>query len=268
MGVVRTLPALRRAAPLAIALAALPGALAGQRAAGGGSATLRVTVTAYETGRPLATAAILLDGGRQRGTSDANGQVIVGGIAPGEHLVAIELLGYQTERLRIGFGARADVRADVALLPAPVELPPVEVEARRQDAALKRSGFYSRRRALAGTFITGEPLAHKVERGQGLSDALRGVLGIRVVPRARGSGYIVESTRGRISLTRSCTPAIYVNGMFHDMSSPTEGLDDVVPLADVAAIEVYAGPAEMPYEFQGATGGACGAILIWTKTGT
>jgi len=34
---------------------------------------------------------------------------------------------------------------------------------------------------------------------------------------------------------------------------------------DIAAIEVYKSSAETPMQFQGADGGPCGTIVIWTR---
>jgi hypothetical protein len=50
------------------------------------------------------------------------------------------------------------------------------------------------------------------------------------------------------------------------------GLDDIVPLEFVRAVEVYWGPFQAPMRYQGPTGdlsasgrGSCGVILIWTR---
>ncbi len=49
-------------------------------------------------------------------------------------------------------------------------------------------------------------------------------------------------------------------GSMHVMGS----IDELVNISEVAAVEVYRRPAELPAEFGGATDG-CGAVVLWTR---
>ncbi len=61
---------------------------------------------------------------------------------------------------------------------------------------------------------------------------------------------------------------IYVDGMrvVRDNQAFRESIDNFVSPSEIAAMEVYRGPSEVPAEFGGSVGG-CGAIVIWTRGG-
>ena len=61
----------------------------------------------------------------------------------------------------------------------------------------------------------------------------------------------------------SCAVAYYIDGS--PFLSVGDDIDQIVQPQDVAAIEVYKSSAETPMQFQGADGGPCGTIVIWTK---
>ncbi len=46
---------------------------------------------------------------------------------------------------------------------------------------------------------------------------------------------------------------------------PIRNADDF-PVVSLQGIELYLGPSELPTQFQ-ATGSACGALLLWSRTG-
>jgi hypothetical protein len=107
--------------------------------------------------------------------------------------------------------------------------------------------FETRRAAGKGTFLTRDDLA-KTRR---LTDALRSVRGMRV---DCGSGNC------RVLMVRSttCEPRYFINGF------PSNGEVLTTPVLDIAGVEIYRGPSEMPAEFMGSKS-MCGAIVIWTK---
>ena len=90
---------------------------------------------------------------------------------------------------------------------------------------------------------------------------------IEVVLSVPGINYIPPhgpNTVGRVgsivfSRGRCARPAVYLDGLIfraEDLLS--------VSTANVAAVELYNGPSEVPVEFN-RTGSACGVIVIWTK---
>ena len=90
---------------------------------------------------------------------------------------------------------------------------------------------------------------------------------IAVVRSVPGINYIPPhgpNTVGRVgtivfSRARCGPPAVYLDGL------PFRAEDLLsVSTANVAAVELYNGPSEVPVEFK-RTGSACGVIVIWTK---
>jgi outer membrane cobalamin receptor len=103
-----------------------------------------------------------------------------------------------------------------------------------------------------------------------LSDLLRGMPGVRVFSdgwfsdiRLRASGV----TGFNASQTTMCLPPVRIDGILvsHGNAGPGDryNIDSLMP-HDVEAIEIYAGPAQVPAQFGGANS-ACGIVLIWTR---
>jgi hypothetical protein len=82
---------------------------------------------------------------------------------------------------------------------------------------------------------------------------------------------------------RYCEPRIYVDNAWvnrpgfglrgnpddpDDLDDPgVGGLDDVIPLEYVEAVEVYWGPFQAPIRYQGSSAdNPCGVILIWSRS--
>jgi hypothetical protein len=87
---------------------------------------------------------------------------------------------------------------------------------------------------------------------------------MQVVP--VGQGYRIISSRGQADLLSNCSPQYFLDGspFFVDVSN-----GDPFPVnpTEIRAIEVYAGTAGVPVEFQRMQNGGCGVIAIWTKRG-
>ena len=68
---------------------------------------------------------------------------------------------------------------------------------------------------------------------------------------------------GKVSWGHRCfraTPQIWINGI---LATTSGELNQVASIDDIAAIEVYLGPASVPLQY-GGTQGQC-VMLIWTK---
>ena len=63
-------------------------------------------------------------------------------------------------------------------------------------------------------------------------------------------------------LLRGCEPAVFIDGVRIRGGAAT--IDELVSPLDIAGIEIYRGPADVPVEF-GGPGTNCGAIVIWTR---
>jgi hypothetical protein len=157
----------------------------------------------------------------------------------------------------------------IAMEPAPTQLDPVVVNAEAAPANRKLIAFEERRRRGFGHFVTPE-LIEKWNPVDvvGLLQVAPGVL---IYPNAAyGSRdprrYIVKSTRTTAGFLRGeCPMLLFLDGMYVG----TTGIEDIpieqsIPLAVVAAVEVYSGAAQIPPEFN-RTGADCGVLVFWTK---
>lgn len=187
-------------------------------------------------------------------------------VAPdaGSYLLYVRRLGYQSTRsdsLRLNAGDT--LRVTVRLFPRPIELDDLTVTAARLDAHLERAGFYDRQRQGWGHFITREEIER---RGAVMpSDLLYGLPNVRVIQKTSGTDVVM---RGAASTQGCCYPSIIVDGVLLRHGGveiePGTTLDQLVSLADLAAVEVYPGAAGLPVQYRGSVS-PCGAILVWTR---
>jgi len=120
------------------------------------------------------------------------------------------------------------------------------------------------RRARAGrggVFMTGRQVRDNAPIF--LSDAFRGLVGVRVVPVAGYGQLLLMRGMGG----RECAPAQFVDGVRLRGSTSGRGaelfLDDLVDKSEVAAVEVYPRSAGAPAEFMDLDG--CGVVVVWTR---
>ncbi|HSH74244.1 MAG TPA: carboxypeptidase regulatory-like domain-containing protein [Longimicrobiales bacterium] len=175
--------------------------------------------------------------------TDSRGRFTLRGVEPGLVEVRFTLLGFapRTAVLIAQPGGTSDITVTMSV--EPVELEPIEVTAR--SSFLERSGFYERA-DLAGNaqfsrrdFETIHP--------EYLSDLVRRVPGVIL------SGGVATSMRSG----SRCALPVYVDGI----RATDSRLDRFAP-EELEAVEVYHG-TNTPIEY----GNACGALLLWTRTG-
>ena len=187
-------------------------------------------------------------------------------------------------------------RARAQEKPQPLPAVPVTAEAELVRNAKLRE-FDRRRSNGIGRFLTEKDFANEQHRQ--FSDALRKLPGLMMV-RVKGGGVhggsavFVASSRGSATIEhvspifgRNCPVAIWLDGVpvyrgldrgpSTNSAFPGKALPQAAGRIDeppfdinsimtnqVAAIELYSGPATMPPELN-ATQGTCGALVIWTK---
>lgn len=221
------------------------------------AATFTATITADETGQPIAGALVVIDS-TYRGVSDPGGHVQITGIEPGSYPVEVSDFSYRTENLRIEFAPGANVQGDFALLPAPIEVTGLVVTAARRKLDLAEVGFYDREKQGMGSFIDEDRIRQVATAGGRVSDALRGARGISLVPVGANAWAVVARRAGG-----RCRPDIYVDRM--PMPEEWSDVNSIASLKDVEGIEVYPSSIDVP------TGvvmpSQCGVILIWTYHG-
>jgi hypothetical protein len=261
-----------------VAMSAVP--VSGQGTPASPPAVLRGFILADSSEAPLVNAEISIASLGLRALAAPDGSFRIGGIAAGQHVVAIRTLGYEPLSARLQFSAGDSLERDFLLVRAPVAISGVEVTAKGEMSRNpKIATFESRMRTGHGRFITGATLDSMAHRRMGEILASR-IAGATVV--TRQSSAWVGNRRGRTSLVRRqglqaadrargadpnvCYSAVYLDGTLVYSGQDQEPLFDVnsIQPADVAGIEYYAGGAQVPVELN-ATLNTCGVLVIWTR---
>jgi hypothetical protein len=211
-------------------------------------------VVEYGSGRPVNAATVRLAGTPLTQVTPPDGKFRFPDVPPGAYQVDIEHLGYRAVRdsVQLDLGTNMDIT--VRLAPNVIPLEPLVVTVR--SMLLERHGFYDRQQRGLGDYITRD----EIEKNNPMhaSDILRGLAGIRLVPRRSGMGY-APLGRG------NCGFRYILNGA---RVGPGFEIDDI-SAEWIEAIEIYRGPASVPAEFASLGAeirGNCGVIVIWTRS--
>lgn len=214
--------------------------------------TLQVTVRAADTRRPLVGAHITVGGVGIRGVTDQSGVARLSDLQPGSHQVSARYLGYSPASAVVVVGPDRAASLLLDLGVQPIQLAGVRVRARR--TILHYNGFYDRRNAGQGTFLTRDEITRMQPRF--MSDVLRRVAGTSLTPSRFGTSS--ASFRGTKTLG-GCPVQYYVDGT----QTFALNVDDVTP-DDVEGLEIYRGAATIPAAYNRGTA-VCGVVLIWTR---
>jgi hypothetical protein len=256
-------------------LAALVAATAAQS-----QGALHGRVVSDSTRRPIEGVELVADSFNRAARTDLTGQFILDRLPEGWLTLRIRAVGYKPESLRAKIRSGDTIDVDFSLTPAPVQLPTVDVRAPSTAPVSGKLEEFERRRKLGiGSFLARAELA-KWE-AYPLSTPLRQAGNFRLVPRKQGcgGGYALASGHGSgqgagsdsknacAQAFQACYVAIYLDGAL----VWTPGMDDPPDIdqyaaRDLQAIELYRGAGELPAELQ-QTGTACGAVVLWSRTG-
>jgi hypothetical protein len=208
--------------------------------------------------------------------ADDAGVFRLDGIPHGTVPLQVRRTGYRPNEVQVAVDARETVaipRGVLTLTPLPTRLANITVEAEAPTSGRDLSEFETRRRTTTGSFVT---RAEFQDEGnpQKPTDVLRRMRGIRIENR-RSGGLLVLTSRGRSrtiigreakpgpSGEGVCFPLYFLNGLYIG-SSYYNRIDDLLPLVDVEAIEVYTSIGGLPPEFN-RPGAVCGVIAFWTR---
>ncbi len=174
---------------------------------------------------------------------------------PGVYRLKAELPGYvaaMTPAIELVPGDQLNITW--RLLAGVVQIRPVAIVANDRPTSPRLKGFMDRaQRRGFGYFITRDKIEQ--QRPFRVTDLLRTVPGLQVLPSRRGFGDIVRTTEG-------CTPAVYLDGSRFPLMG--ESIDNLVDPMALEGIEVYSHAVEVPAEFQGPFAN-CGVIALWTR---
>lgn len=270
---------MRRLIPALLVLAAaaaVPGParpLAAQQAEAAertGAAILLVTVADDSTGRALPGASVRVSGVARPGETDSRGRAQVRDLAPGPHLVQVNLPGYAMRRFSVVATPGDTLEAEVGLVPQiqEVVLEGLTVTSWGRRRALVENGFYDRQnQGTSATFLPREQVMRYSP--QRLTEVFRRVQGFQLVPNRRTGRMELQTTRGQGTLRGACVPDVYLDGVRMGTARESDGLgmlDGIAP-ESVEGIEAYPSSVTVPAQYN-VTGAACGVVLVWTQTGS
>ena len=129
-----------------------------------------------------------------------------------------------------------------------------------RSSRLDRTGFYDRLSVDVGVFVTAADIAKS--GALEVSDVFRRQPGVWVSSLTTSRLGFMQN---RVLLRRGCIPALYVDDAFvREATQPAPLIDEIVRPGEIAGIEIYRGPSEIPLRYGGALG-SCGVIVIWTR---
>jgi hypothetical protein len=213
---------------------------------------------------PVANANVTVLSSSVRVETGSNGRFRLIRVPAGQYLLIVRRLGFHPLSGVVQVAANDTLRLSYQLEPAPQTLGPVVITEERRSFRMME--FEYRRKLGIGEFMSADEID---KRGSAqATDILRTFPAIAVPDQSTGHGgtndHYAMSRRGATSFAGSCVMAILVDGV----AMPTPfNLDLLPPARDLAGIEVFAGPAEIPLEYA-LYAGTCGLVLVWTKDGS
>lgn len=236
-----------------------------------GRAVLRGKVVEQATGSAVQAARVVVDD-RHVTEADWTGRFIVEELAPGDHLVRVERLGYAPSEVLATFSDSlyliVELREEVQ------QLPDLIVNGKPKSPAgvpERMRPFYRRREgggAGGGWFLDADDLA--ALGSLTLSDVLRRLPGTHIIHAgAAMEDYLATGgAPGPHALThppQPCYAQIFVNGsrMFAQGQGTPPNLN-LFNVDDLEAIEYYSQPSGTPIEFR-TLDSDCGTLLLWTR---
>ena len=179
---------------------------------------------------------------------------------PGSFFVLTEALGYRpTLDGILDLEAGGQVTVEIYLDPKPIELDSLKVAVERVETfkVLEMAGFNDREDDGFGHFITPEEIRTRNPRY--FFEMFRNIPGLRVTG-ASMDGTIIEFTLAS-ARGPTCTPRVFVDGV---QANVEYGLESAVDVDQVAGVEVYSRPSQVPLQW-GGSDSTCGVLLIWTR---
>lgn len=211
------------------------------------------------TGRPLAGVEVIIVGSERRTLTDASGRYVLNLPPDGRRQVLFRSVGFRPVQEWVVLGRVDTVWANPMLVAQTVRLDPLVVTATpAAPRGIGAEAFEERRARGLGVFFDSTEI-RRYEHYR-VRDFLQRVPGQVRRPTPDGSG--------------ACEMSVYIDGVWMGgggapgtaSSKAPPDLNREIEMAQVQAIEVYRGAAEVPVEY-GGTRGACGVVLVWTRRG-
>ncbi len=214
-----------------------------------GTARMTGRVTSAD-GRPVNGARVSVQDTDISTLTDSSGAFRAAGLPAGTRTVEVVAIGFAPVRLAADLRANRETTVPISVGSRVTTLGAVNV-----TATPDRAGFRKRRAAGLGYFLDANQME---QRG-----AQNVAMALTTAPALRNNGFSVDNpTRPLISGRNNCKPVAYLDGQ--QIQDGLGGIDDLLTIRRVGAIEVYANPTEAPPQFHGQ--GNCAIVIVWTKS--
>lgn len=225
-----------------------------------GKASVRGAITTADR-RPIQNAVVRVLGSGSQVRTNASGVYAILDAGAGTQTVEARAIGYQPMRLMVRLSESGATTVDLRLPVQRVQLDTVRVVAGK-DIPVEVRGIERRWRSGTGVILDGNTVRERSNIFA--TDALRGVSGVTV----RQVGGFGQTVWLRASNGNECQAGVIFDGaQLPPSQAASISIDEIARREDIAAIEVYARPSQVPAEFTSMVSG-CGVVAIWTKRGT
>ena len=197
--------------------------------------------------------------------TSADGKFVLRNVPAGHQTLELRLIGWGAKVVSVDVTSGRTLDLSIELTPLPSTLDTVRVGAVPGNFHLR--GFEERREHGNGTYFTRKDIERMQARQ--VTDILRRAPGIRVENTRGlfGGGSSAQTSRSGSIGVRACNINYYLNGTPFPMS-PDMTINQFLDPDAIDAIEVYAGTAQIPPQFNsGSMNSRCGLVVIWTRTG-
>jgi hypothetical protein len=235
------------------------------RAAAGESGRVTGEVREQESGDPLVGVEVTAEGTRLLQVTNAGGHFVFPVVAPGQYTLNFHRLGYADRAQEIDVEADQILTLEVEMGVEPIELEPISVTVEAKSLALELAGFYDRRDANPGFFISREQIEERMPVNT--TDLFEGLPGVKVIREFITRRVVLTGSRAISLIQRQddCNPAVWLDGQLIHQAGPgdTAWVDRLINPGEIAGVEVYHRASRIPVRYN--VGGACGVIVFWTR---
>jgi hypothetical protein len=223
-----------------------------------GNGRLRGTVVGSNA-RPISGARVSVWGTGIEVTSDQDGKFSLAALPAGTHTLEVRAVGFTPATQPVDIVQGTPGSTDIELTNLGITLDTVRVVAQRVYTNARDAAFERRLKYSVGHIIDEAEIEKR--RPIVITDLLRTVPGVLVVPGKRSGMDILMRGGHGILGTGYCRPDMWIDGVrvTNDELFP---FDMMVSTMDLRAVEVYARNSTVPPDLASMSG--CGVIAIWT----
>ncbi len=219
------------------------------------------------TGVAAAEVVLLGEAGGQvgRALTGRDGRFVVRAPVAGFYRLRASALGYApATRDSLDVSSKGEITLVVRIGAQPLPLDTLTATATRLVPWLAQEGFYRRQAQGWGYFLDEKAIdsLHPFKT----SDLLYGLAGIRVVCSGSLACDFLTPAGRTMFLRGVCHPSVVLDGIVLRVGGVKlqDGLDQLLKVSELAAVEIYPSAAGVPVQYSGSTS-PCGALIAWSR---